>query len=97
MATHSSILDWEITWTEGPGRLQSMGLQRVGHDLLTKEQKNHPHNQGAELIKVVTTRISLVLPLDIHTQPLPTSPIASPWQPRCCSPPIWFCYSKNII
>ena len=32
MATYSSILAWEIPWTEEPGRLQSMGLQRVGHD-----------------------------------------------------------------
>ena len=32
MATHSSILAWIIPWTEEPGRLQSMGLQRVGHD-----------------------------------------------------------------
>ena len=32
MATHSSILAWEIPWTEGPGGLQSMGLQSVGHD-----------------------------------------------------------------
>ena len=32
MATHSSILIWEIPWTEEPGGLQSMGLQRVGHD-----------------------------------------------------------------
>ena len=32
MATHSSILAWEIPWTEQPGGLQSMGLQRVGHD-----------------------------------------------------------------
>ena len=32
MATHSSILAWEISWTEEPGGLQSMGLQRVGHD-----------------------------------------------------------------
>ena len=30
--THSSILAWEIPWTEEPGRLQSMGLQRVRHD-----------------------------------------------------------------
>ena len=30
MATHSSILTWEITWTENLGRLQAMGLQRVG-------------------------------------------------------------------
>ena len=33
MATHSSILAWEILWTEEPGRVQSMGLQRVRHDL----------------------------------------------------------------
>ena len=32
MATHSSILAWEIAWTEEPGRLQSMVSQRVGHD-----------------------------------------------------------------
>ena len=32
MATHSSILAWKIPWTENPGRLQSMGLQRVRHD-----------------------------------------------------------------
>ena len=32
MATHSRILAWEIPWTEGPGGLQSMGLQRVGHN-----------------------------------------------------------------
>ena len=32
MATHSSIFPWEVSWTEEPGRLQSMGLQRVGHD-----------------------------------------------------------------
>ena len=32
MATHSSILAWKIPWTEEPGRQQSMGSQRVGHD-----------------------------------------------------------------
>ena len=32
MATHSSTLAWKIPWTEEHGRLQSMGLQRVGHD-----------------------------------------------------------------
>ena len=37
MATHSSILAWEILWTEEPGGLQSMRLQRVGHDLVTKQ------------------------------------------------------------
>ena len=32
MAIHSSVLAWRIPWTEEPGGLQSMGLQRVGHD-----------------------------------------------------------------
>ena len=32
MAAHSSTLAWKIPWTEKPGRLQSMGTQRVGHD-----------------------------------------------------------------
>ena len=34
MAIHSSILTWEIPWIEKPGGLQSMGLPRVGHDLV---------------------------------------------------------------
>ena len=36
MATHSSFLAWKIPWTEVPGGLQSMGLQRVRHDLAPK-------------------------------------------------------------
>ena len=32
MATHFSILAWEISWTEEPGGLQSIGSQRAGHD-----------------------------------------------------------------
>ena len=35
MATHSSIFAWRIPWTKEPGRLQSMGSQRVGHDWMT--------------------------------------------------------------
>ena len=38
MATHSSILAWEIPWTEEPDRLQSTGSQRIRHDLMTKQQ-----------------------------------------------------------
>ena len=44
METHSSILAWRIPWTEEPGGLQSIGAQRVGHDLsnlaCTCENKN---------------------------------------------------------
>ena len=44
MATHSSVLAWEIPWTEETGRLQSMGSQRVGHDLATKQQQQQIYN-----------------------------------------------------
>ena len=42
MATHSSILAWEVPWLEEPGELQSMGSQRLGHDWATKQQQQRP-------------------------------------------------------
>ena len=39
MATHCSILAWEIQWTEESGGLQCMGSQRVGYDLATEQQQ----------------------------------------------------------
>ena len=39
MATHSSILAWKIPWTEKPGGLQSMGSQRVGHNLGSEHEQ----------------------------------------------------------
>ena len=41
MAIHSSILSWRIPWAEEPGRLQSMGSQRVGHDWVTYTTTNN--------------------------------------------------------
>ena len=41
MATHSSIVAWEIPWTEEPSQLQSTGSQRAGHDSATKEQEHN--------------------------------------------------------
>ena len=43
MAAHSSVLAWEIPWIEEPGRLESMGLQRVRHDLATKHHHQHTY------------------------------------------------------
>ena len=40
ITTHSSILAWRIPWTEEPGRLQSIGSQRVGHNWVTE----HTHS-----------------------------------------------------
>ena len=50
MATHSSILAWEMPWTEEPGGLQSMGLQRVRHDLPAEHTYIH---KGRIVLKLV--------------------------------------------
>ena len=39
MAIHASILAWRIPWTEEPGRLQSLGSQKVGYDLVAEHAK----------------------------------------------------------
>ena len=47
--THFSILAWRIPWTEEPGRLQSMGLQRVGHDWATSLNNNDTVSKHTKL------------------------------------------------
>ena len=49
MAIHSSVLAWKSPWTEEPGVLQSMGSQRVGHDLATEQQQ--------QILKLRTKRL----------------------------------------
>ena len=46
MATHSTILAWRNPWMGEPGRLQSLGSQRVGHDLATTH--THTHTQRSK-------------------------------------------------
>ena len=41
MTAYSSTIAWEIPWTEEPAELQSMGLQRVGDDRVTKQQQHY--------------------------------------------------------
>ena len=55
MATRSHILAWEIPWTEEPGGLQSMGSQRVRHDLAGKQQQ-HTWNLLTPSLQVLLTR-----------------------------------------
>ena len=43
IATHSSILVWRIPWTEEPGRLQSLGSQRVGHNTVLTHTHTHTY------------------------------------------------------
>ena len=49
MASHSSVLAWKIPWTEEPGGLQSMGLQRVGHNLATEQQQQQQAKLGEKI------------------------------------------------
>ena len=52
-AAHSSILAWKIPWAEEPSRLQPLGSQRVGHDLVTEQQqtkKKGDENTGSGLV-----------------------------------------------
>ena len=65
MATHSSILVWEIPWTEEPGGLQSTGSQRVGHNLVTKQNQHSIINQlyfNIKEINELKTPINFIIP-----------------------------------
>ena len=72
IATQHSIFAWEIPWTQEPGGLKSMGLQRAGHDLVTKQQ------QSDDWIKVN----ALVLPpLPLSSPPPPPALTHQPLWP----------------
>ena len=53
METHFSILTWRLPWTEEPGRLKSMGSQRVGHDWATKHTHTHTYTYSWPLDNMV--------------------------------------------
>ena len=55
MATHSSILAWEIPWTEEPGGLESMESQKVGHDLVTEHACTQHLGQSKFSIIIIIT------------------------------------------
>ena len=60
MATHSSILAWKIPWTDEPGRLPSMGSQRVGHDWVTSLSF---FAWNVPLVSLIFSKSSLVFPI----------------------------------
>ena len=85
IATHSSDFAWEIPWTEEPGGLQSVGSQRVGHNLgtkLEKEMATHsstfawkiPWTEESGKLQTMGTRLSdfSCFPLGTKQQRLPT-------------------------
>ena len=64
MATHSSIVAWGIQWTEEPGRLQSMELQKVRHGLVIKTNKKHIYHCINKSVQIYMKYIQLLLVLD---------------------------------
>ena len=52
MAAHSSVLAWEIPWTEEPGWLQSTGSQRLGHDERTRRATKQQQQEGVKVFCV---------------------------------------------
>ena len=79
MATHSSILAWRVPGTEEPGRLQSMGSQRVGQDHLG----GHKSERLGGLDSNFTTRTETGLGLLLSLRPTPTLFFFFSWQPFC--------------
>ena len=57
LATYSSTLAWRIPWTEEPGRLQSMGWQRVGHDRASEQTHTHSRTDISESFETMFRHI----------------------------------------
>ena len=68
MAIHSSILAWRIPWKEEPGGLQSMGLQRVGHDQMTKHSTANNTLLAVLLwcLQEIMNKLVLMVKLEMH-------------------------------
>jgi hypothetical protein len=60
MATHSSIVAWKTPWTEDPGRLQSMGSQRVRKDLANSHDNSNNKNNVIIIIIIIVVAIILI-------------------------------------
>ena len=61
MAPHSSILVWKIPWTGELGGLQSMGLQRVGHDLVTEQHQHDLAGQPPGQRELISTTLPQII------------------------------------
>ena len=102
MATHSSILVWKIPWIEKPGGLQSMRLQRAGHDqriehtctILYNSFSLHLNPKVLMLRKVLHCLVPLALIR--ATDCPPYLPLLQPNPPSCCSLNMLASYSPPV-
>ena len=74
MATHSSILSWEIPWSEEPGELQSMGSQRVQHDSMTKKIADEQRCDSFKLTGKGLSRVYTYMQY-LHISIVPQTPL----------------------
>ena len=65
MATHSSILAWKISWTEGSGGLKSMGSQRVRHDWARVRTHTHTHERACAIYSRISSPKGPLEQLDV--------------------------------
>ena len=66
MAAHSSVLSWEIPWTEEPGGLQSIGLWRVRHNLVTEHACHTTPTTNCKAVKITKDVMRIRKKLTIH-------------------------------
>ena len=90
MATHSSTLAWRIPWREEPGRLQSMGSQRVGHDWATSLHFTTLHfKRKGPVLKMVILGNGLILERkvewDLYLTPYTKGELLDNLRPKCRS------------
>ena len=95
-ATHSSTLAWKIPWTEEPGRVQSMGFQRVGHDWATS--LSYGRNKPLSPFVMFLTSFEKVQP----STRVVRSRLCIFWNTClvfrcCCTRPIWTLNKNSVI
>ena len=79
MIIHSSILAWRIPWIEEPGRIQSMGLQRVGHDWLTNTFTGNKDKMGERRKNLKSQRVDSLVNLQLGVRVLEMKLEAPVW------------------
>ena len=82
MATHISPLAWKIRWMEEPGRLQSVGLQRVGHDWATSLHFILPRSKRLLISWLQSPSVLILEPKKTKSDSFHIFPICLPWSDR---------------
>ena len=97
MTTHSSTLAWKISWTEEPGRLQSMGSQRVGHDRATSPHFTSNYGEVKIMKIMVTTFKRSHACTATHSAPKPVAGHCRPTPPPEAPAHSWASLGQSLV